>query len=164
MSTPAGLPLEPAGTREELLLMLEEAGYGKLDWWLDSRTGLLSGLVPSQAIVNPATAARARLAVRRFLARLPEPIPDLVTVVAARLVEPDGYTVELDFEWDDGAQTRRLDLRPYLWGPIFARLREDQTEFAKFYVDAGTLCWPGGADLAPELLFGESWAVKAEDG
>lgn len=156
---PAGLPIEPAGTREELQVMFEDAGYSRLAWWLDQRTSRLSGLVPSEAIVDPATAARARLATRRFLDSLPHPIPAGVQVVNARLVEPDGYLLEMDFEWPGGASTRRLDARPYLWGPVFDGLREDQSEFAKFYVDLNTVCWPGGVDLAPELLFGESWAV-----
>ena len=39
-------------------------------------------------------------------------------------------------------------------GPVFARARTPQG-FAKAHVDpqTGTVCWPGGADLAPDTLY-----------
>ena len=43
-----------------------------------------------------------------------------------------------------------VDLAAEMWGEIFDPLRSPAA-FAAFRVD-GTLCWPNGADLAPEYL------------
>lgn len=46
-----------------------------------------------------------------------------------------------------------VDLTLLLRGPLFAAVRDDDTLFAQVFVDeAGTLAWPDGADLAPEVL------------
>lgn len=46
--------------------------------------------------------------------------------------------------------TAELDLTDHLQGPLLEPLR-DERAFRKAYVDdTGTLCWPNGADLAPE--------------
>lgn len=48
-----------------------------------------------------------------------------------------------------------IDLDPYLNGPVFAELRRDPAAFASVKVDpeAGTIVWPNGADLAPDVLY-----------
>jgi hypothetical protein len=150
---------DTAGTREELRAQLEDAGLGpdQTRAWLDSPAALLSGLVPSEAITDPATAGRAREAVARLIGRLGDPIPDLVNVTGVRVVEPGTHRVELRFAWDGGTAVRVLDLQPYLWGPAFEEVRTDYATFAQLYVDAGTVCWPGDVDLAPEFLYAESW-------
>ena len=63
----------------------------------------------------------------------------------------EGFEVELTF--DDGA-TRRVDLAPFLRGPVFARVRSDRALFGAVRVDpeSGTLSWPDGADLDPLVL------------
>ncbi|MEX0984770.1 MAG: DUF2442 domain-containing protein [Actinomycetota bacterium] len=69
-------------------------------------------------------------------------------------VEPvGGYRLRLRF--DDGAQGV-VDLEPRLWGPMFESLREPDV-FARVRVDpdSGTIVWPNGADLAPEMLYRE---------
>jgi Protein of unknown function (DUF2442) len=50
---------------------------------------------------------------------------------------------------------RIIDLDPYLHGPIFSEIRADPTVFAAVHVDpeAGTIVWPNGADLAPDVLY-----------
>lgn len=60
-------------------------------------------------------------------------------------------TVELNFS--DGS-TRRVDVAPVLWGPVFAEIASDDDAFAALYFDPelGTVCWPNGADIAPEAL------------
>jgi len=61
----------------------------------------------------------------------------------------DGYRVEVCF--DDGVNGV-VDLSPRLFGPVFEVLK-DQTLFMKASVDEfGAVCWPNGADLAPDAL------------
>jgi hypothetical protein len=61
-----------------------------------------------------------------------------------------GYNVRLVFS--DGAE-RTLDLDPYLQGPIFESIR-DQEYFRRVRVDpeTGTIAWPNGADIDPIVL------------
>lgn len=61
-----------------------------------------------------------------------------------------GYVVWLRFR--DGTEGE-VDLAGELVGPVFAPL-QDVAAFAAFTVhpEFHTLVWPGGADIAPELL------------
>ena len=49
---------------------------------------------------------------------------------------------------------RIADLTPYLRGPIFEQIRRDAKAFRAVRVDPtlGTLVWPNGADLCPDVL------------
>ena len=60
-------------------------------------------------------------------------------------------TIELSFS--DGS-SRRVDVEPLLWGPVFAEIALNDEAFAELFFDAelGTVCWPNGADIAPETL------------
>lgn len=62
------------------------------------------------------------------------------------------YVVRLGFA---NNVTRIVDLDLYLYGPVFAEIRKDPCVFASVRVDAeaGTIVWPGGADLAPDTLY-----------
>jgi hypothetical protein len=81
-----------------------------------------------------------------------------------------GHRVYLRF--DDGV-TGELDLGKVIrsFTGVFAALR-DETEFAKVRVepDLGTIVWPNGADLCPDVLYskltGKPLAANAteEDG
>lgn len=53
--------------------------------------------------------------------------------------------------------TREIDLAPLLWGPMFAEIRDNDAAFAAVQVDPelGTLVWPGGADIDPDVLHGD---------
>jgi len=53
----------------------------------------------------------------------------------------------------DGS-TKDVDLDRYLFGPVFAPLRADRNQFLKVHVDdaAGTIVWPNGADIDPDVL------------
>jgi len=60
------------------------------------------------------------------------------------------YTVKLRF--NDGTEAS-VDLRGYTErGGVFGPLR-DVEYFKKFFLDLNTLCWPNGADIAPERLY-----------
>ncbi|WP_457189567.1 DUF2442 domain-containing protein [Nocardioides sp. P5_E3] len=74
-----------------------------------------------------------------------------------RILQPGTYRVELHFQGDAGTAVRIMDLLPYLWGPALDQVRTDYSTFAALHVEGGTVCWPGGAKLSPELLYGESW-------
>ncbi len=60
------------------------------------------------------------------------------------------YVVHLEF--DDGLEGD-VDLSSYLGkGPIFAPLAE-LSYLKQLTLEAGTLAWPNGADIAPERLY-----------
>lgn len=75
--------------------------------------------------------------------------------VRIRSVEPlDGFVVRLSFT--DGT-TREIDLEGELWGPVFEPLRADRDLFRQVRVDEelGTIVWPNGADMDPDVLHGD---------
>lgn len=63
----------------------------------------------------------------------------------------------------DNGQVRDIDLAPLLWGPAFEALADDET-FARVRVDgdAGTIVWPGGADLSAHTLYAMSSPVPRQ--
>ena len=70
-------------------------------------------------------------------------------------VEPlHDFVVRLSF--DDGVE-RDLDLESELWGPVFAPLRQSPELFKQVRVDEelGTIVWPNGADMDPDVLHGD---------
>lgn len=75
-----------------------------------------------------------------------------------------GYEVELVFT--DGSQ-RVVDLGPRLRGPVFEPLRQDPALFRQVRVDPelGTIVWPNGADLDPDVLYAggtPAWARESD--
>ncbi len=67
--------------------------------------------------------------------------------------------------FDDGS-ARAVDLEPLLRGPIFAVLKADHSLFGQVRVDPelGTIVWPNGADMDPDVLHGDevpAWATPA---
>lgn len=76
------------------------------------------------------------------------------TRIRIETVEPlDGYVLRLVFS--DGS-ARDVDLEPELWGPVFEPLR-DPDVFRQVAVDneLGTIVWPNGADMDPDVLHGD---------
>ena len=75
-----------------------------------------------------------------------------------RSVKPEpGYRLAVEFE--DGV-CGTVDLSTELHGPVFEPLR-DLSFFEQVKVDEyGVICWPNGADLAPEVLYEELRSVK----
>jgi hypothetical protein len=77
-------------------------------------------------------------------------------------VEPlDGFLVRLGF--DDGT-VRELDLEGELWGPVFEPLRRDPQLFRQVRVDdeLGTIVWPNGADMDPDVLHGDHSPIRRD--
>ena len=74
-----------------------------------------------------------------------------------------GFAVHVKFT--DGS-ARDIDLDPYLKGPIFEPLRANRALFEAVRVDPrlGTIVWPNGADIDPDVLFAggpPEWAHDA---
>ena len=72
----------------------------------------------------------------------------MVRVKALRHVRD--FVVEFTFTDDS---KRDIDLDKYLWGPIFQPLRDDPALFRRFKVKYGTITWPNGADIDPDVLY-----------
>lgn len=72
----------------------------------------------------------------------------ILHILEAELAGPTSLVVR----FNDGCSAT-VDLRPLLTGPVFVPLL-DPNVFAKFVVDpvCKTVCWPNGADLAPEAI------------
>ena len=69
------------------------------------------------------------------------------------------YTIKLKF--NDGS-IRMVDLESYVKrGGVFSMLK-DKDFFKQFFIDLNTLCWPNGADIAPERLYGIGKEVSEE--
>ena len=47
---------------------------------------------------------------------------------------------------------KTIDFSRWLGGEVFKPLASKR-EFKRFFVDGGTVCWPNGADIAPEALY-----------
>jgi hypothetical protein len=64
-----------------------------------------------------------------------------------------GFIVRISFT--DGTE-KRLDLAGLMKGPIFQEIREDPARFRELRVDSelGTIVWPNGADIDPDVLYG----------
>jgi len=73
--------------------------------------------------------------------------------VRVRGVEATGrFRVRLEFT--DGSN-REVDLEIYLRGPVFEPIRNDPAIFRSVRVDPqlGTIVWPNGADIDPDVLY-----------
>jgi hypothetical protein len=51
-------------------------------------------------------------------------------------------------------ETREIDLTPYIaTGPIFEPIRTNPEMFMSMRVEGGTIAWPNGADIDPDVLY-----------
>ncbi len=78
-----------------------------------------------------------------------------------RVTPLDGYRLRVGFS--DGTE-RVIDVEPFLRGPIFQRVRNDRDVFEAVEVDRelGTIVWPNGADIDPDVLYGIARPVWME--
>ena len=67
----------------------------------------------------------------------------------------EGYRLRVAFT--DGTE-RVVDVEPFLRGPMFDRVRNDRIFFETVEVDRelGTIVWPNGADIDPDVLYGSA--------
>jgi hypothetical protein len=73
-----------------------------------------------------------------------------MTLLRIKAVEPlPGLRLRLTL--DNGKIIER-DVGPLMKGPVFESVRSDPAEFARATIDAGTVVWPSGADLDPDVL------------
>jgi hypothetical protein len=84
-------------------------------------------------------------------------------LVRVRAATPrENLSVDVTFTDDT---LRRIDLTPYLVGPIFEPIRDDPAFFRALRVEEGTIAWPNGADIDPDVLYHglvPAWAERAD--
>jgi len=68
-----------------------------------------------------------------------------------------GFRVKV---WLSDGTSRTLDTEPFLKGPVFARIKKDPVLFSRVKALHGTLVWPNGADLDPDVLLGTAVARR----
>jgi len=70
--------------------------------------------------------------------------------------------------WTDSGSVSRfsdgleavVDFEDWLTGAVFEPLRDPET-FRRFFLEAGAITWPNGADIAPEVLHERAGASSA---
>jgi hypothetical protein len=74
----------------------------------------------------------------------------LVRIQYVEALEP--FRVRLQFT---NGTAREVDLAVYLRGPVFEPIRNDPAVFRSVRVDPelGTIVWPNGADIDPDVLY-----------
>jgi hypothetical protein len=73
----------------------------------------------------------------------------LMDIVAVELIED--FRICLTFS---DHTMREVDLWPYIRrGPIFAPVRDDTAFFRQIEIRDGTIAWPNGADIDPNVLY-----------
>lgn len=60
------------------------------------------------------------------------------------------HIVHLEFEDDS---TKDIDLSPMMRGPIFDEIIENPELFHQMMIRGGTIAWPNGADIDPDVLY-----------
>jgi hypothetical protein len=71
----------------------------------------------------------------------------LPQVTSAKRVR--GFVIAARF--DDGTE-KHVDISQWFKGPVFKPLKNPNF-FRRFFIEAGTLAWPNGVDIAPEALY-----------
>lgn len=81
-------------------------------------------------------------------------------LIRVQSVEPlEAHRVRVIFT---SGEEREIDLTPYIAeGPIFEPVRSNTEYFRAVGVEGGTVAWPNGADIDPDVLYYEGlppWA------
>lgn len=74
----------------------------------------------------------------------------------------EGFSMQLEFE--DGT-TKVIDLDPFLRGPVFEPIRKSPEMFRAIQIEGGTIVWPNGADIDPDVLYYDlepAWKTETE--
>ena len=72
-----------------------------------------------------------------------------VRVQSVEALQP--WIVRVRFSNDE---IREIDLADYIaTGPIYEPIRQNEAFFRSVYVDGGTIVWPNGADIDPDVLY-----------
>ncbi len=75
----------------------------------------------------------------------------MILVRSVKLLEK--FQVLLEFS---NGEQKKIDLEPFLRGPIFEPLKQNPELFRTMHVDEdlGTIVWDNGADMDPDVLYG----------
>jgi hypothetical protein len=72
--------------------------------------------------------------------------------IRVQAVEPRSGTI-LHITFTNG-ESRDIDVAAYISrGPIFEAVRSDPAVFQSVRVEGGTVAWPNGADIDPDVLY-----------
>jgi hypothetical protein len=74
-----------------------------------------------------------------------------------RVAALPGYRLHVEF---DHGLTRIIELAGELTGPVFEPLQDEELFRHVTIDDLGTVCWPNGADLAPDALHADIARAK----
>jgi hypothetical protein len=76
----------------------------------------------------------------------------MARLIRVRSVEPlEHYRVRVLFTT---GEVREIDVTPYIReGPIFEPVRNNNAFFRSVGVEGGTIAWPNGADIDPDVLY-----------
>lgn len=55
-------------------------------------------------------------------------------------------------EFENGTK-KKINLDPFLHGPIFETIRQDKAVFRQIHIENSTITWPNGADIDPDVLY-----------
>lgn len=86
-------------------------------------------------------------------------------MVLIRSVIPlENFQVRLEFST---GEQKVVNLEPLLRGPVFEPIRQSREMFCAVNIDPelGTIVWPNGADMDPDVLYGShlpAWMEIAE--
>ena len=72
------------------------------------------------------------------------------------------YRLLVEFEDDT---KKEINLKPFIRGPIFKPLLEDPEIFNQVSIEGGTITWPNGADIDPDVLYYDltpAWMEETE--
>src|SRR5438270_5863068 len=90
-------------------------------------------------------------------------ISHVALLVRVQCIEPKKDFI-VDVHFTDGSR-REINLEPYLHGPIFEVIRHDPAMFHSMQVEEGTIAWPNGADIDPDVLYyglTPAWAESSD--